>query len=119
ETALAARLADAGDAGARQEDHRRRGEVLRAVRHGDRIQGRHRDRQGRRHEVGSVVAMPLLFFALLTVAGPPSTHTTAFWREVVERGYVPPEGSDVPALADELSALLASPDPELRDEIAY
>jgi uncharacterized protein DUF2785 len=63
--------------------------------------------------------MPLLFFALLTVAGLPSAHPTAFWREIVERGYVPPEGSDVPALADELSALLASPDPELRDEIAY
>jgi len=63
--------------------------------------------------------MPLLVVALLTIAAQPSTHTTAFWREIVARGYVPPEGSDLPVLAGELSALLASPDPDIRDEIAY
>jgi poly-gamma-glutamate synthesis protein (capsule biosynthesis protein) len=37
---VAARLADAGNAGAVEENHRRRGAVLRPVRHDHRLQGR-------------------------------------------------------------------------------
>jgi len=46
-------------------------------------------------------------------------HDVAFWREIVRQGYAPPPGGTVPALADELVTLLASPDPEMRDDIAY
>src|SRR5439155_3084834 len=46
-------------------------------------------------------------------------HDVAFWRAVAHDHYTPPRGSDVPALAEELVGLLSSPDPELRDEIAY
>ena len=53
-----------------------------------------------------------------TAAAAPA-HDVAFWRAVARDKYAPPPGSDVPALVDELTAMLASPDPELRDDIAY
>jgi hypothetical protein len=56
-------------------------------------------------------------FGLSLAAAP--AHDVDFWRAIVHNGYAPPAGSDVAALAGELSDLLASPDPELRDEIAY
>src|SRR4051812_49011386 len=46
-------------------------------------------------------------------------HDAAFWRAIARNRYTPPAGGDVRALAAELIDLLASPDPELRDEIAY
>jgi hypothetical protein len=46
-------------------------------------------------------------------------HDVAFWRAIAHDHYTPPRGSDIPALAEELTGLLSSPDPELRDEIAY
>src|SRR5580700_8734684 len=46
-------------------------------------------------------------------------HSIGFWRGILQQQYAPPEGADVAALAGELSDLLASPNPELRDEIAY
>jgi hypothetical protein len=46
-------------------------------------------------------------------------HPIDFWRSIVQQKYAPPEGADVAPLAGELSDLLASPNPELRDEIAY
>src|ERR1043165_3269004 len=55
-------------------------------------------------------------------AGRPASvaeHEAAFWRAIAQNRYAPPAGSDVRALATELIDLLASPDPELRDEIAY
>jgi hypothetical protein len=46
-------------------------------------------------------------------------HPLAFWRSIVEHRYEVPPGADVASLTMELETLLASPDPELRDEIAY
>jgi hypothetical protein len=46
-------------------------------------------------------------------------HSIGFWRGIVQQQYAPPKDADVAALAGELSDLLASPNPELRDEIAY
>lgn len=54
-----------------------------------------------------------------TVAAPPPAHSVDFWRGVVKAKYEVPAGESAPALAGELVDLLASPDPELRDEIAY
>lgn len=46
-------------------------------------------------------------------------HDIAFWRAVVTARYAPPAGEDVSALTTELAEMLASPDPERRDDIAY
>jgi uncharacterized protein DUF2785 len=48
-----------------------------------------------------------------------AAHPPEFWRAIAKAAFAPPAGADVPALALELCDLLASPDPELRDEIAY
>jgi hypothetical protein len=48
-----------------------------------------------------------------------SRHDAAFWRSIVQHDYTPPPGSSVPELSVELSDMLGSADPELRDEIAY
>jgi len=56
--------------------------------------------------------------ALVATAAAPA-HDVAFWRAVAQAKYAPPPGSDIPALTDELTVMLSSPDPELRDDIAY
>src|SRR5215470_12448304 len=48
-----------------------------------------------------------------------AAHDVAFWRAIAQNHYTLPAGSDAGALADELTGLLSSPDPELRDEIGY
>jgi uncharacterized membrane protein len=61
--------------------------------------------------------------ALLLLAGLLSAqtvqHDRAFWQAIAKTKYAVPEHESVDALAHELSALLASPDPELRDDLAY
>src|SRR5436305_942284 len=57
------------------------------------------------------------FVVLAAPAGP--SHPVAFWRQIVSDKYAAPPGSDPSALTTELLAMLASPDPELRDDIAY
>jgi len=46
-------------------------------------------------------------------------HDKGFWRTILKQQAAVPEHESADALAHELSAMLASPDPELRDEIAY
>ena len=53
------------------------------------------------------------------VAAAQSTHDPAFWRAIVQERYAPPADADVGALAFELVDMLASADPERRDEIGY
>jgi Protein of unknown function (DUF2785) len=53
---------------------------------------------------------------ILSVAEP--RHSVAFWRQIVNDKYTIPPGSDVTALTNELLEMLASPDAELRDDIA-
>lgn len=49
----------------------------------------------------------------------PATHDLAFWRAIVHDQYAPPSGEAIPALTNELAEMLASPEPEQRDEIGY
>jgi Protein of unknown function (DUF2785) len=49
----------------------------------------------------------------------PAKHDKAFWREIVRNKYAVPQGEGAFPLAKELSGALASPDPELRDDLAY
>src|SRR6476469_891387 len=46
-------------------------------------------------------------------------HDREFWRGIAKHHYEVPSGESASALAGELSAMLASPDPELRDDLAY
>ena len=63
----------------------------------------------------------VLVLALAAPSFPPSggRHEKAFWREIARNRYAVPEGEAVFPLAKELSAYLASSDPELRDDLAY
>jgi hypothetical protein len=42
-----------------------------------------------------------------------------FWQAVAKNDYKPPAGKSTAELSQPLSAMLGSPDPEMRDEIAY
>jgi Protein of unknown function (DUF2785) len=46
-------------------------------------------------------------------------HDREFWRAIAKSHYSVPQGQQVSALARELSGYLGSPDPELRDDLAY
>jgi len=46
-------------------------------------------------------------------------HSREFWQGVIHHDFTPPDGVSVADLSNELSGLLGSPDPELRDETAY
>jgi hypothetical protein len=46
-------------------------------------------------------------------------HDRAFWQSVAKNDYAVPSNDSAAALANELSSLLGSPDPELRDDLAY
>jgi len=46
-------------------------------------------------------------------------HTLRFWQAIAQQKYAVPPNESADALAHELSAMLASPDPELRDDLAY
>ncbi len=71
-----------------------------------------------RHSLPTAGALlTLICAASLAVAEP--SHPKEFWRSIVERDFALPEGSSLVDLSAELSGLLASPDPELRDEYAY
>lgn len=63
--------------------------------------------------------LTLLFLTTAPGAAWTQTHDTAFWRALAEKRFAVPEGQSVDALAREASRLLASPDPELRDDIGY
>jgi Protein of unknown function (DUF2785) len=48
-----------------------------------------------------------------------ASHDREFWRSIAKAHYAVPEHESADALAPELSTMLASPDPELRDDLAY
>jgi hypothetical protein len=60
-----------------------------------------------------------LIIAWSTSPPSPLAHSVEYWRTIARAGYEPPAGADVPALTGELLEMLASPDPELRDQLAY
>lgn len=59
--------------------------------------------------------------ALVTATGAaaPPAHDVAFWRAVAREHYTPPANTTAATLSDELVDMLASPDPEQRDDIGY
>jgi len=59
----------------------------------------------------------LLATPITAVAQPP--HDRDFWRDIAKNHYSVPNSESADVLANELSSLLASPDPELRDDLAY
>jgi len=61
----------------------------------------------------------LLATLLVHAPAEPAVHSKAFWQSVAQHDYAVPPGEDLAALVAELEGFLASPDPELRDEIAY
>lgn len=62
----------------------------------------------------------LLTVILLTPAiQTPVLHDKTWWKAVAAADYAVPEGAVVADLVRELSGYLGSPDPELRDDIAY
>jgi hypothetical protein len=67
--------------------------------------------------VGSTLLVALLLVSASAALDP--QHDRAFWRAIAKDRYAVPDHESADALAHELSAMLASPDPELRDDLAY
>lgn len=69
----------------------------------------------------------LLVLSLMCSASPASAQEApqqavrdkAFWRAVIKDQFKVPSGVPLPTLLGELSTMLGSPDPALRDDIAY
>ena len=60
-----------------------------------------------------------IFFILSGCLAAQPEHDRAFWKAITNNKYAVPEHESADALSQELSVLLASPDPELRDDLAY
>jgi hypothetical protein len=61
--------------------------------------------------------MLVLLVSAVSAAAP--VHPPEFWKAIAKAEFAPPPGADIPGLALELCDLFASPDPELRDDVAY
>jgi hypothetical protein len=55
----------------------------------------------------------------LTRAQSLEAHDEAWWRAIAANDFAPPANEPIEPLLQELSGYLASPDPQLRDDIAY
>lgn len=66
-----------------------------------------------------MISRLLLFLSLTLVAVAAPAHDRQFWEKIAQQYYAVPDGESPSALARELSGLLASPDSELRDDLAY
>lgn len=67
--------------------------------------------------IPTAILLCVAFFCINSPAATP--HDKQFWRTVLKQHAAVPEHESADALAHELSAMLASPDPELRDDLAY
>jgi len=65
-----------------------------------------------------MIRVALVATLATTVVAAPA-HSVAFWKQIADNKYAVPAGSDLPQLTAELTEMLASPDPELRDDIGY
>ena len=70
-----------------------------------------------RSSIPTTIVLCLAFFCINSTAA--ILHDKQFWRTVVQQHAAVPEHESADALAHELSANLASPDPELRDDLVY
>ena len=68
---------------------------------------------------GFLFSLILLTPAEAWQARPTTSHSREFWLSILKHNGAVPEGESAFGLARELSSLLGSPDPELRDDIAY
>lgn len=70
---------------------------------------------------GSLVALLLVVFAAssVTAVAQPSSRARGYWLSLAAGGFVVPEGQRAVDLLLEMNTLLSSPDPVLRDEVAY
>ncbi len=64
-------------------------------------------------------AVLLFFICSAVLSAQPATHDRTFWLTIAKNHYAVPENQSAWALTRELSQLLGSPDPELRDDLAY
>lgn len=69
--------------------------------------------------VAMVKTLVALLLAAVSTAPLAAQHDRAYWRTIKTNKFEVPAGASAPALAAELSTLFASPDPELRDELAF
>jgi hypothetical protein len=69
--------------------------------------------------VKSFSRLLVVIVVLLSAVVAQSQHDRTFWQQIVKNKYAVPEHESADALSQELSPLLASPDPELRDDLAY
>lgn len=72
--------------------------------------------------VSAVLVLSLLCSvspALAQEASGQALRDKAFWQAVIKNQFKVPTGVPLPTLLGELSTMLGSPDPELRDDIAY
>lgn len=67
--------------------------------------------------VAAAVAAALLLAS--PAAGPPPARDRSFWTSLAAKDFAVPEGESPGALALEVADLLSSPDPALRDGVAY
>ncbi len=63
--------------------------------------------------------MLIVSFLISTGLAGQTQHSRAFWRAIAQSKDAVPAHESADGLAHELSGLLASPDPELRDDLAY
>jgi len=68
---------------------------------------------------GRCSSLVAIFFILSSLLAAQPQHDRAFWKAIANNKYAVPEHESADALSQELSVLLASPDPELRDDLAY
>jgi hypothetical protein len=64
----------------------------------------------------TVLLLSLLSYSSLSAG---QQHDREFWRSIAKNKYAVPASESADSLAPQLSALLGSPDPELRDDLAY
>ena len=71
-------------------------------------------------KLSKTICATWLLLLLCSLAIAQSTpHDRAFWQSIAKNKYAVPEHESADQLAHELAALVASPDPALRDDLAY
>ncbi|MEO8661894.1 MAG: hypothetical protein ABI693_25735, partial [Bryobacteraceae bacterium] len=67
----------------------------------------------------NIFCIVLFLWSTMVPALGADTHGIDFWRAIAKNKYAIPDGESADSLARELSRALASPNPELRDDLAY
>src|SRR5687768_14081702 len=72
----------------------------------------------RRSVMWSLLVSMVFWFGPAAIADT-ALHDRSYWEAIIRTGYTVPSDQTPFVLARELSGLLGSPDPELRDQIAF